>query len=289
MTKGNENFRLHCRFLMESDFEHLHETFLEAFSDYLIPFQISVEQLRNHIRQNLVDFDQSVGMFTDRRMIGFSLNGFGDWNGLRTVYDAGTGVIPEFRGQRVGRRIFEFILPHFGARGFEQMLLEVIADNSRAVRLYESLGFSVSRDLGYLECPNGVHAPIPPGITIAAEDDPNWSLFASFGDVSTSWQNSVRSMKRSSKKRIVTARKGDVCVGYAIFFPKSGIITQIAVAREHRGNGIGRALLSAIGERIEKTQSLRASNVERSSQPAEFLKTCGFQEAFFQHEMTKML
>lgn len=289
MTKGNENFRLHCRFLMDSDFEHLHETFLEAFSDYLIPFQISVEQLRNHIRQNLVDFDQSVGMFSQDRMVGFSLNGFGEWNGLRTVYDAGTGVIPTFRGQRVGRRIFEFILPHFGARGFEQMLLEVISDNTRAVRLYESLGFVVSRDLGYLECPNGVHAAPPNGVSIAVDDHPKWSVFARFAETKTSWQNSIVSMQRSTKKRVVTASLKGESIGYGVYFPMSGIVTQIAVAAEHRGRGIGKAILASIDERIEKGQTLRASNVERRSGVAAFLKACGFREAFFQHEMTRAL
>lgn len=289
MTIGNENFRLNCRFLKDSDFEHLHETFLEAFSDYLIPFQISIEQLRSHIRQNLVEFDQSVGMFSDERMVGFSLNGFGDWNGRRTVYDAGTGVIPDFRGQRVGRRIFEFLLPHFGARGFEQMLLEVIADNSRAIRLYESLGFEISRDLGYLESPNGVRASVPDGISIAEETDPDWTLFSEFADVRTSWQNSIRSMKRSSKKLVLTARIDEKSVGYAVFFPKSGIVTQIAVAPEHRGKGIGKTLLCAVGERIEKSQTLRASNVERGSGAAAFLMRCGFRESFFQHEMIRPL
>lgn len=289
MTKGNVNFELHCRFLKESDFEHLHETFLEAFSDYLIPFQISVEQLRNHIRQNLVEFDQSVGIFTNQRMVGFSLNGFGEWNGLRTVYDAGTGVIPNFRGKRVGRRIFEFILPHFGARGFEQMLLEVISDNARAVRLYESLGFEISRDLAYLECSDGVRMPPPHGISIESDDHPDWTRFSEFAEMRTSWQNSIRSMKRSSKKRVVTANMNGRCIGYAVFFPMSGIVTQIAVAPEHRGKGVGKAILGAVGERIEKGQTLRASNVERGSQTAAFFHRCDFREAFFQHEMIRRL
>src|SRR4051812_8364739 len=112
MTNGNKTLPIDCRFLSTAHFSALHRTFHEAFTDYPIPFQLSEEQLKNHIRQNSVDLEKSVGAFSGDRMIAFSLNGFGIWNDKNTVYDAGTGVIPDFRRQGVGTAIFDFMTPY---------------------------------------------------------------------------------------------------------------------------------------------------------------------------------
>ena len=86
MTDGNKTLYIDCRYLTENDFSALHQTFLEAFSDYLVPFQLSEEQLINHIRQNSVDPEQR-GAFSEAKIVGVPLNGFGDRNGKKTVYD----------------------------------------------------------------------------------------------------------------------------------------------------------------------------------------------------------
>ena len=97
MDRRNENPPITCRYLKDEDFSKVHETFLEAFSDYLITFQLTREQLERHILLNAVDLNLSVGCFQDERLVGFTLNGFGMWGGKSTIYDAGTGVIPELQ------------------------------------------------------------------------------------------------------------------------------------------------------------------------------------------------
>ena len=84
-------------------------------------------------------------------MVGYTLNGFGLWNGKQTAYDAGTGVIPGFRNQGIGKNMFEFLLPKLREIGIEQMLLEVIEKNENALKLYQNLGFENSRKLAFFE------------------------------------------------------------------------------------------------------------------------------------------
>src|SRR5580765_3997986 len=97
MEDGNKTAFGNCRFLSEDYFTRLYDAFLEAFSDYVVPFALTGEQFRNHIIVTAVDLERTVGCIDDGKLVGFSLNGFGEWEGTSTVYDAGTGVVPAWR------------------------------------------------------------------------------------------------------------------------------------------------------------------------------------------------
>lgn len=60
------------------------------------------------------------------------------------------GVYERFRGQGIGKRLMELIEKHAGEEGYRAVSLIVFTDNTPALNLYRSLGFSVVRhvDLG---------------------------------------------------------------------------------------------------------------------------------------------
>ena len=120
MPETNENSHFVCTFLNDECFETAHLKFVEAFSDYLIAFQLSEQQFRNHIKLNAVDLNRSMGCFDDGELVGLSLNGFGQWNNVPTVYDAGTGVIPSHRKRGISESMFRTMLPIFQNDGYEQ-------------------------------------------------------------------------------------------------------------------------------------------------------------------------
>lgn len=290
MVIGNKTLEINCRYLKDSDFSELHATFLDAFSDYFISFQLSEEQLKNHIALNSVDLSRSVGAFSEDKMVGFTLNGFGEWNDKKTVYDAGTGVIPAFRHQGIGRRIFDFMTPQFRAAGYEQMLLEVISENVNAIRLYEKLGFQKTRRLLYFERRAPFDFEPQTAFEMREISNPDWHLFEKFSDGQTSWQNSATAMRQTPRKVILGAFAGDECVGCGIFFPKTGSIAQLAVAREHRRKGAASAVLAEMQTRIGKDKNLKASNVDETIESAvAFFKKRGFSETLSQWEMIKIL
>ncbi len=66
MDSINETSARECRFLDESYFEELYHAFLYAFSDYVMPFDLSEVQFRNHIVTNAVDLNRSIGCFRRR-------------------------------------------------------------------------------------------------------------------------------------------------------------------------------------------------------------------------------
>jgi RimJ/RimL family protein N-acetyltransferase len=63
--------------------------------------------------------------------------------GFRHVGRLGMGLLPEFRGRGLGKRIALETIRAARAAGLERIELEVFASNGRAIALYQSLGFVV--------------------------------------------------------------------------------------------------------------------------------------------------
>lgn len=289
MAIANETASRYCRFLTEDCFPRLYETFIEAFSDYVFPFALTEEQFRNHIVLNGVDLTRTVGCITGEQLVGFSLNGFGNWNGKPTVYDAGTGVVPSFRRQGISEAMFEMMIPAFRSAGIEQFLLEVITENHGAVRLYEKLGFKKMRELSLLQCDKPINFNERGGGNVELEylDAADWDTFTKFWAGKPSWQNSIEAIDRSSdKKRIVAAFVDGKCAGYVIFSSSFGRIAQLAVSEKFSGCGIGRRLVKTVQDATMPGYSLQVINADKAIVDVNvFFKSLGFYERLSQYEM----
>lgn len=293
MDLRNENPPVVCRYLDENDFSSVHQTFFEAFSDYLITFQLTPRQLERHIILNAVDLNRSVGCFHDGKMVAFTMNGFGMWNGKPTIYDAGTGVIPAFRRQGLSRRMFELMFPMCEELGIEQCLLEVITGNEKAVKLYENLGFHPTRTLLLLETKNLIKTReiVAGGLEIREIRSPDWDLFLTFWDGDTSWQNSVEAIERSMDlKKVLGAFIEGECIGYIAFSANLGRIAQLAVSKNYRNRGVGTALLLAVQSGAKEAESLQVINLDESmTEVVRFFENRGFGVLLSQYEMLKPL
>jgi ribosomal protein S18 acetylase RimI-like enzyme len=293
MKVRNENSSFRYRFLDDTSTSVLHETFCEAFSDYVVDFQITLDQFRKHVLLNGVDLKRSVGCFVDEKLVGFTLNGFGEWHGKSTVYDAGTGVIPTFRRQGIVKKMFHKMLPEFKKQGVEQCLLEVITNNEKALNLYRKLGFRETRELQFLKV-NG-SLKMPPDLLEAVEcqeiTQPDWDLLQTFGGGNPSWQNSVEAIKRSyESKHIIQASIDGKCVGYVVFSGNFGRIAHIAVEKSLRNHGIASRLLLETQKRTKEGYDLQIINVDSSlTKTMNFLYNRGFEEVLSQYEMLKTL
>lgn len=290
MDEGKKTALRRCRFLNEDYFSKLYAAFTEAFSDYVIQFALTEAQFRNHITLNAVDLDRTVGCEEDGEIIGFSLNGFGLWNGKITAYDAGTGVLPRYRRQGISRDMFEMMLPLFTESGIEQFLLEVITTNSGAIALYENLGFRTVREVALLERDTPLESRyVQPGLFIRQITEPHWETLTPFWDSNPSWQNSVDAVKRSlANKTILGAYIGDECVGYIVFSSKFGRVSQLAVAPTHRNHGVGTALILAMQQEMAEGYSMQVINIDKASASAmAFFRKLGFHERLSQYEMIR--
>lgn len=63
------------------------------------------------------------------------------FEGFRHGGRLGMGLLPDYRGRGLGRRLVVETVRAARAAGMERVELEVFASNTRAIRLYEALGF----------------------------------------------------------------------------------------------------------------------------------------------------
>ncbi len=291
MDNGNKTTSPQCRFLNDDYIGELYAAFTEAFSDYVIPFALTETQFRNHINLNAVDLTRTVGSLDNGRLVGFTLNGFGDWNGRPTAYDAGTGVIPAYRRRGLSRAMFDMMTPIFRASGIEQFLLEVVTTNSGAIDLYEKLGFVAVRRLALLQCDGKIRESTVRDVSIREINEPDWELFATFWDGKPSWQNSIDAIKRCSNlRRIFAAFVDGQCVGYIIFASTLGRVAQIAVSKAHRNRGIATALVKMMQDSTDQDAPLQVINIDTTlTDTMNFFNNLGFNERLNQHEMVKSI
>jgi ribosomal protein S18 acetylase RimI-like enzyme len=286
--------------LANTDFGTLATAFGAAFARYEV--QITPDELHTMLRRRGFDPALSFAAFNgDGSIMGFTLNGigtFGDRNahgGVPTAYDTGTGTLPEYRGQGLAAQIFEASIPHLQAAGIKQYLLEVLQHNTAAVSVYRRLGFEVSREFNYFRAESGdvqigncVNCAYPIRQVAPAELR---ETAAEFWDFEPSWQNSFEAIERAADDFIAFgAFDGDGLVGYVIFEPTAGDITQIAVAKNHRRKGVGSALL---GEMLRQNHAtgVKCLNTEigRDESLAVFLQSKNIPLAGRQFEMIKSL
>lgn len=269
------------RTLTDDDFDDVVACFNEAFSDYAVRFSLTAAQLREICARRAVVFELSVASFDGDRMAGFTLNGFDG----KTAYDSGTGVISSHRRQGLARGMMNFIVPRLCDAGAKSYLLEVIETNTRAVGLYESLGFTTTRPLTCWKYETDRTTSDVDVRPIAVD----WDVFDSFRDVAPSWQNSGASVRRARDPHVVLgAFDGDLLAGYAIVFPLTHDLAQLAVRRSHRRRGIGASLLERAT--VEAGGNVRILNVDARDEGIDaFLRVCCAEPFIRQREMKRPL
>jgi ribosomal protein S18 acetylase RimI-like enzyme len=283
---------LSTRFLTDGDFSSIHRAWLEGFGDYAVRLELSEEQLREMIRRRGYVPEASAGVFEGTRLVAFTLNGLGTWNGRPTAYDTGTAVVPEYRRRGLGREMMQAIVPQLCSRGTETYLLEVLEENRGAVALYEREGFTLSRRL---RCFTLEHSALKTGThgshVELREARTDWDAFAAFWEWQPSWQNSIASISRSrAMHRTIAAYAGPSCVGYAVVFPETQDLAQIAVAGHSRHRGVGMKLLRAAIDAIPAGRPLRILNIDAgASGVIDFLLHAGARPLVDQLEMTRAL
>jgi ribosomal protein S18 acetylase RimI-like enzyme len=250
--------------LKDISFDELFISFNEAFGSYEV--QINKEELRVMLKRRGFVKELSFGAFENGRLISFTLNGIGQFNGVKTAYDTGTGTIEEFRGKGIASTIFNYSLPFLKEAGVKQYLLEVLQHNTNAVSVYRKLGFETIREFNYFKQANELiklnSKDLSEDFCFKDMDLGDKNLLMKFWDFTPSWQNSFEAIERSFDDfKIIGVYKDDVLIGYSIFEPNSGDLTQIAVDKEYRRQGIGYTLLCEV-LKYNKFNSVKAVNTE---------------------------
>lgn len=132
---------MEIRNLKDTSVDEIYETFVLAFTNYVIPIEFNREATKRRWKEAGVDFGLSFGAFDREKLVGFVLQAPVEKN----LYNFMTGVIPSHRGLKLIPKIYEEILAH--SKGFETFSLDVIRENTTALNLYKKLQFRIKREL----------------------------------------------------------------------------------------------------------------------------------------------
>ncbi len=273
-------------------FNSLFLAFNQAFADY--EMQLSKEELQVMLKRRGFVPELSFGAFDGDKIVAFTFNGIGQFNGMKTAYDTGTGTLKEYRGKGLASDVFNYSIPFLKDADIKQYLLEVLQHNTKAVSIYKKLGFIVSREFNYfIQDVDNIKILLNrdnPGYFFKSIDFSQINAMKNFWDFNPSWQNSFESISRStSDYRIIGTFLKEDLVAYGIIEPKSGDITQIAVHKEHRRKGIGTALLNEV-LKMNAYNSIKVINTQIDCTTiSEFLKSNSIDLKGKQFEMIKEL
>lgn len=252
----------------------LFAAFSDAFADYEIT--LAQQEFQKMLIRRGFDAALSFGAFDNGRLVSFTCNGIGNFSGLATAYDTGTGTLKEYRGQGLASQVFKESIPFLREAGIRQYLLEVLQHNDPAVSVYRKMGFTVSREFSYFVATSETlllkEKQLPEGYSLKPVSLEDVSDSQAMWDFSPSWQNSFEAIKREPEDfRFIGVQYRNRMVGYGIVEPASGDITQLAVHPDHRGRGLGTAILREIAL-LNRYTGIKAINTETS---------CRAMEAFF--------
>lgn len=138
--------------LSNTSFEKIIECFLLAFENYFVPMPIDSDYYQKRWEAAKVNFNLSFGMFDEEKLVGFIIHAIDKRNGILTAFNTGTGVIPEYRGKRIVKSIYQYAVNELESNNIKQSTLEVITKNEKAVHLYKNIGFEICKTY---KCFNG--------------------------------------------------------------------------------------------------------------------------------------
>lgn len=278
--------------LGKTDFETIFIAFSKAFADYDI--QLNASELKTMLKRRGFNPELSFAAFVGEQIVAFTLNGTGSFNGLNMAYDTGTGTLKEYRGQGLATKIFNYSIPYLQEANIRHYLLEVLQHNTKAVSVYQKLGFTVSREFYYFvwspeEIKNEIKNTNAPYF-VKPFDIHEYGSIADFWDFYPSWQNSFESIRRASEDFINLGVFADnQLIGYCVFEPASGDITQIAVDKAHRRKGVASLLLHEVSKLNKHTQTKLINADVTCSSMVNFLKAKNIAITGKQFEMIKKL
>jgi ribosomal protein S18 acetylase RimI-like enzyme len=274
----------------------VYPVFMQAFSDYLQETShISEYIFRKRAIKNGVDLNQSVGAFSDGALVGFTMVGLDHIDGNLCAFDAATGIIKDYRGQGIASAMFDFLAPRLLRSGVERFILEVLKENTPAIRAYQKAGFQVTREMDSFELiiENASLDLITDDpvefYTVSKDDLPSYQAFL---DWQPSWENSLSSIQRIPNEVILAgAQYQGSNAGILVYYPMLNWILCLAVKKEHRRKRIASHLLAYLINSIgEEVQKVRLVNVDHNDQGMiQFLKEVGFEYTFDQYEMDLVL
>lgn len=246
--------------------EHIFQAFSLGFSDYSIRLTTVQDDFaarffgpegntRNH----------SFLAMDENQPIGLILGGVRQFDGYKTMRCGTLCVAPAYRGQGISNKLLELHKQTAISAGCQQLWLEVIKDNHRAVKLYKKQGYQPRYTLKYY---NGTLPSAPPAalsssyILKEVTFDDVAAFRKTLTDCHIHWQSDTPYYATSTQEAFLGIYEvNQTCLGM-VSMSAQGKINFLWVDPKHRNQGLGCALLHRAAEiqKIEKVYICLSDN-----------------------------
>ncbi len=130
----------------------------EGFKGYVADLHMDTDAFLKRTVQEKLSPRYSQVAFDDEKPVGILVSGIKDRGGIKTSWNGGTGVHPDYRNQGVGHKLIDASLELYKEEGVDLATLEAVSDNDPAIHLYEKHGYSVEDHLSILQHTGQIHS-----------------------------------------------------------------------------------------------------------------------------------
>lgn len=237
----------------EVSMNSIYSAFSIGFSDYII----KLEMPQNFFEKRFFgpegnSLEHSFIALDDEKAIGVILGGIKYYEGVKTIRCGTLAVAPEYRGSGVSQKLMELHRKEALKYQCQQLFLEVIVGNDRAINFYKKLGYEKIYDLIYFsyEDINSIKEKCKFQLSIHPLDIKELKTAAqSVKAVHINWQNDLDYIEKMDGQISLGAYVGHKLVG-VISVNKSTRINFIWVDENMRYNGIGTSLIKAAAKEL---------------------------------------
>ena len=280
-----ENFQIIS--LSGTTVEKIYEAFSDAFSDYEVKLDMPLEKLVEMMKTRDLNSDYSVGCFDGDLLVGFILTGYREINGQKVCYDGVTGVIKAYQRKGIGEMLLKELLLILREKQVDRFMLEVLENNTPAIKLYEKHGFVKTRKLECFEIEKHELRPVPDrgfgiSVTNPANLIRNEEIYRLYPPT---WQNEIQSVLNVSENyTCISLLCTGKILGYGFIHKTKGDIPQIGILEEWKNWGLEAHLIAELAKHT-KSEKIVVLNVEAENYLGETLRKLGFRNTVNQWEM----
>jgi ribosomal protein S18 acetylase RimI-like enzyme len=272
---------MEIRALSTTTLEEIVFAILMAFDGYFVTMPSDTNYWKNRFQGARVDLDGSFGLFDEGELVAFIINGIDERGNDKVAFNTGTGVIPKYRGQKVVDQLYEHAFPFLHNKNVTHCALEVVQENSRAIRVYERIGFSITKEY---YCFKGKLATSSYQTTLEKVDlakinNPKESFYA--------WDNSNKAIESSPKGTYTCYEVLNLeqeKIGFFVINAASGYLPQFEIYKKNITAHW--ALLFDGITQINRAIKINNIDAKRTAQRAALL-SLGLENTINQYEMER--
>lgn len=258
--------------------------FSHSYMNYYVEMPNRAKYWKKKWTINRVRYDLSIGTFDEaNNLIAFMIIGVDERNGKKVAFNAGTGVIPTFRGQKLVKQMYQFAIPLFKENGIEELALEVINKNIKAIKAYQSVGFRIEK---LYQCFRSTDDILPTFIAYRSQRVklPNWKAYETFTIEDYCWENLIEGIELNLKKikcyEIYNQIDGDL-IAYYIINSKTKSILRFEAKNENGYHALYNHWYTNYGQ-------VKVLNVQHPEK-IHFLESYKFENNIDQFEMVRLI